>query len=366
MILFLDLKKVNEQYRLQFEDAVKDVLDAGWYILGKQDEKFEEEFAAYCGTKHCIGVANGLDALILILEAYKELGRLKHDDEVLVPSNTYIASILAVSKAGLTPVLVEPDPRTFLIDPNNVEEKITSRTKAILPVHLYGQLCDMSAINALAQKHNLLVIEDSAQSHGALQNGKRSGNLGHASGFSFYPGKNLGALGDGGAITTSDDKLAETVRALRNYGSQKKYVNLYKGINSRLDEMQAALLRVKLQHLDTANAKRRMAADYYMQHITNRKITLPTLVENEGHVWHLFVVKTAERDRFQKYLDENGVQTVIHYPIPPHKQPAYKEWSHHTYPVSESLHRQVISLPISDVINVEELAKVSQIINAFS
>jgi len=342
------------------------VLDAGWYILGKQDEKFEEEFAAYCGTKHCIGVANGLDALILILEAYKELGKLKHDDEVLVPSNTYIASILAVSKAGLTPVLVEPDPRTFLINPNNVEEKITSRTKAILPVHLYGQLCDMSAINALALRHNLLVIEDSAQSHGALQNGKRSGNLGHASGFSFYPGKNLGALGDGGAITTSDDKLAETVRALRNYGSQKKYVNLYKGINSRLDEMQAALLRVKLQHLDTANAKRRMAADYYMQHITNRKITLPTLVENEGHVWHLFVVKTAERDRFQKYLDENGVQTVIHYPIPPHKQPAYKEWAHHTYPVSECLHRQVISLPISDVINVEELAKVSQIINAFN
>jgi dTDP-4-amino-4,6-dideoxygalactose transaminase len=366
MIPFLDLKKVNEQYRQKFELAMKEVLDAGWYILGKQDEKFEEEFAAYCGTKHCLGVANGLDALILIFEAYKELSKLKAGDEVLVPSNTYIASILAVSKAGLTPVLVEPDPQTFLIDPSRIEEKITASTKAILPVHLYGQLCNMDFINALAEKHGLLVIEDSAQSHGAWQAGKRSGNLGHASGFSFYPGKNLGALGDGGAVTTNDDALADAVKALRNYGSRKKYSHQYKGINSRLDEMQAALLRVKLQQLDAANEKRRAAAAFYLQHITNEKLTLPTVVHPEGHVWHLFVVKVEERDRFQQYLEANGVQTVIHYPVPPHKQPAYKEWEQQSYPVSESLHRQVISLPLSDVMTEEELATVSQIVDAFN
>jgi dTDP-4-amino-4,6-dideoxygalactose transaminase len=366
MIPFLDLKKLNEQYRPEFEQAIGQVLDSGWYILGSQNEAFEKEFASYCGTRHCIGVANGLDALILILEAYKELGKLKEGDEVLVPSNTYIASILAISKARLKPVLVEPDPQTFLLTAEGVKEKIGPATKAIMPVHLYGQLCPMQEINALAAQHGLLVIEDSAQSHGAVQNGKRSGNLGHASGFSFYPGKNLGALGDGGAVTTNDDELATTLKALRNCGSHKKYHHLYKSINSRLDELQAALLRVKLRHLEEATEKRRAVADYYLGHIRNEKIVLPTVVEPQGHVWHLFVVKTEERDRFQTYLQDNGVQTVIHYPIPPHKQEAYSEWKDLSFPVSEALHSQVISLPISDVMTKSEIGEVVRIVNQFS
>lgn len=365
MIPFLDLKKLNEQYRTEFETAIGEVLNSGWYILGSQNEAFEKEFATYCGTRHCIGVANGLDALILVLEAYKELDKLKEGDEVLVPSNTYIASILAISKAGLTPVLVEPDPHTFLLTAEGVKEKIGPGTKAIMPVHLYGQLCPMQEINALATQHGLLVIEDSAQSHGAIQNGKRSGNLGHASGFSFYPGKNLGALGDGGAVTTSDDELASTLKALRNYGSHKKYHHLYKSINSRLDELQAALLRVKLRHLEDATNKRRAVADYYLGHIRNEKIVLPTVVAPEGHVWHLFVVKTEERDRLQAYLQDKGIQTVIHYPIPPHKQEAYSEWKDLSFPVSEALHSQVISLPISDVVTKEEQQAVVEALNSY-
>ena len=327
-------------------------------------------FAQFCGTTHCIAVANGLDALILILEGYKEMGLMKDGDEVLVPSNTYIASILAISKAGLKPVLVEPGINTYLIDPARLEEKITPRTRAVLPVHLYGQLCDMGSINKIAKKHDLKVIEDSAQSHGALLNGKRSGNLGDASGFSFYPGKNLGALGDGGAITTNDDELAKVLQALRNYGSHIKYQNLYRGINSRLDEMQAALLSVKLRSLDADNGYRRKIAQYYTDHIKNEKMILPVpagsdVLNNTDHVWHVFTVRTNDRDNFQKYLAGHDIQTVIHYPIPPHKQPAYKEWANDSYPVSEQIHREIISLPISPVLQEADYKKVVNIINAY-
>ena len=352
-------------------EAFESVLDSGWYILGNAVKTFEEEFATYCGTKHCISVANGLDALILILEGYKQMGTMKDRDEVLVPCNTYIASILAISRAGLTPVLIEPDINTYLIDPSLLEEKITANTKAILPVHLYGQLCDMDAINAIAQKYQLKVIEDSAQSHGAILNGKRSGNLGDASGFSFYPGKNLGALGDAGAITTNDDELATVLRALRNYGSHVKYQNLYQGINSRLDEVQAALLSVKLKVLDADNAYRRKIAQYYTDHISNDAIHLPIvkgtdLLNNESHVWHLFTIRTADRNRLQEYLTANDIQTVIHYPIPPHKQEAYKELAGMSFPLSEKIHNEIISLPISPVMAEENYHKVSEVLNAYS
>ncbi|MGN6567804.1 MAG: DegT/DnrJ/EryC1/StrS family aminotransferase, partial [Flavipsychrobacter sp.] len=275
MIPFLDLKAINLNYKEAFHKKLDEVLDSGWFILGNAVEQFEREFADYCGTQYCIGVGNGLDALILILEAYIELGVFKQGDEVIVPANTYIASILAISKAGLTPVLVEPSIDDYLINVALIESHITSKTKAILPVHLYGQLCDMEAINALAKKHGLIVIEDAAQAHGAIQNGKRSGNLGNAAGFSFYPGKNLGALGDAGAVTTNDAQLAEVIHALRNYGSKKKYYNDYKGVNSRLDELQAAFLSAKLKDLDKDNEKRRMIAEYYLKNISNDKIALP-------------------------------------------------------------------------------------------
>jgi dTDP-4-amino-4,6-dideoxygalactose transaminase len=366
MIPFLDLKKLNEPYQKEFEAAYKQVMDSGWYILGKNGEAFEKEFAAYCGVEHCLGVANGLDALILILEGYKELGKINQGDEVIVPSNTYIASILAISKAGLVPVMAEPDPDSFLINGNEIEKHITARTKAIMPVHLYGQLCDMGAINKIAEKHNLLVIEDSAQSHGAVQNGKKSGNLGHASGFSFYPGKNLGAIGDAGAITTNDHELARTVKAIRNYGSEIKYQHIYKGINSRLDELQAAFLSVKLKKLDLANTKRREAANYYLSKINNDKVILPLVPNQEAHVWHLFVVRVAERERFQQYLQQQNIQTIIHYPIPPHKQNAYAEWENQSFPVSEMLHREVISLPVSDVISRDEQDRVILAVNEYS
>ena len=287
-------------------------------------------------------------------------------DEVIVPSNTYIASILAISQNNLVPVLVEPDINTYLIDPSKIEEKITSKTKAILPVHLYGQTCEMDKINEIAKKYNLKVIEDSAQSHGAYYKDKRSGNLGDASGFSFYPGKNLGALGDGGAVTTNDEELANTIKALGNYGSHKKYENLYKGTNSRLDEMQAAMLRVKLKYLDEEVKKRREIANYYLENIKNDTIILPIVRAEDNHVWHLFVIRTNKRDELQKYLLDNGIQTLIHYPIPPHKQNAYKEWNNESYPISEQIHDEVLSLPISGVQNLEDTKKIVQVINDFN
>lgn len=370
MIDFLNLKKINEQHKEAFLAAYERVLDSGWFILGEEVKAFEKAFAGFCGTKYCLGVANGLDALILILEAYKELGVMKNGDEVLVPANTYIASILAVSKAGLTPVLVEPDIETYLIDPLRIEEKITPKTKAIMPVHLYGQLCDMENINTIAAKYGLQVIEDSAQSQGAIQQGKRSGNLGHASGFSFYPGKNLGALGDAGAITTNDEALYEVLKAWRNYGSHVKYQNLYQGINSRLDEVQAAMLAIKLQTLDAENQQRRKIAQYYIETINNTNIILPgtkgqSVIDNLNHVWHVFTVRTANRKQFQDYLTQNGIQTVIHYPVPPHKQPAYRDWEGASFPISEQIHREIISLPISPVLTEDEYKTVADIVNNY-
>jgi dTDP-4-amino-4,6-dideoxygalactose transaminase len=366
MVKFLDLEAINLRHEAAFTEAFNTVLKSGWFILGEQVKRFEQDFAAYCGTKHCIGVANGLDALILILEAYKEMGLFRDGDEVIVPSNTYIASILAISKAGLKPVLCEPAIGDYLIAASRIEEQITERTRAILPVHLYGQLCNMDAINAIARKHSLKVIEDSAQSHGAIQSGKRSGNLGDASGFSFYPGKNLGALGDGGAVTTNDDELAEVLMALRNYGSEVKYRNKYKGVNSRLDEVQAPFLSIKLKSLDKDNERRREIADYYLHSINNPLIIKPEVHNPEGHVWHLFVVRTEQRDHLQAYLQEQGVQTVIHYPIPPHRQNAYQELSGNSYPISEIIHSQVISLPISPVMSKDEAKRVAAVINGYT
>lgn len=365
MIPFLDLKGINAQYRAELTEACTRVIDSGWYIQGNEHKAFEIEFAEYCGTKHCIGVANGLDALILILRAYKELGVMNDGDEVIVPSNTYIASILAISQNNLVPVLVEPDINTYLIDPAKIEEKITAKTKAILPVHLYGQTCDMDDINTIAQKYNLKVIEDSAQSHGAYFGNKRSGNLGDASGFSFYPGKNLGALGDGGAVTTNDDELANAIRAIGNYGSHKKYENLYQGINSRLDEIQAAMLRIKLRYLDEESNKRREIAKYYLENIKNENLILPLIRSEDNHVWHLFVIRTTKRAELQKYLLDNGIQTLIHYPIPPHKQMAYSEWNNESYPISEKTHQEVLSLPISGVQSLEDTTKIVQVLNDF-
>ena len=366
MIKFLDLQKINEQYTHEFKEAFNRVLKSGWFILGKEVEKFETEFASFCGTKYCTGVANGLDALILILEAYKELGIMQVGDEVIVPSNTYIASIIAISKAGLTPVLCEPNAKTYLLNADLIEAKITKRTKVIIPVHLYGQLCDMDAINVIAKKHGLKVIEDSAQSHGAVySNGKKSGNLGDASGFSFYPGKNLGALGDAGAVTTNDEELAKTLRALRNYGSHVKYHNLYKSVNSRLDEVQAALLSVKLKYLPNETTARQDAADFYLNNITNDKIILPFLTTKAAHVWHLFAVKVKNRTAFQEFLFSKGIETNIHYPIPPHKQQAYKELCDLSFPISENIHQEIISIPISPIMTNAELKYVVDVVNEY-
>ena len=369
MIHFLDLKAINAQYRDELVDACTRVIESGWYIGGSELEQFEQQFAHYCGTKYAIGVANGLDALILTLRAWKELSKLNDGDEVIVPSNTYIASILAITANNLTPILVEPDLNSFNIDPIKIEEAITTKTKVILPVHLYGQLADMPAIMDIAKRHNLLVLEDSAQAHGSSIDGKKAGNWGDASGFSFYPGKNLGALGDAGAITTNDAELAKMLRALRNYGSHEKYKNLVAGINSRLDEIQAAMLDIKLKHLDKEVAHRRNIANLYIQGITNPLLTLPVekiSVENyTPHVWHLFVIRLEQRDALQKYLAENGVQTLIHYPIPPHKQQAYEEWNDLSYPIAEKIHSEVLSLPIGPTLSNNDVNKIIQLCNNF-
>jgi dTDP-4-amino-4,6-dideoxygalactose transaminase len=370
MIPFLDLKSINAQYREELIEAATRVIDSGWYIMGAELKAFEKEYAEYCGTKHCIGVANGLDALILVLRAWKELGKLKDGDEVIVQANTYIASILAITENNLVPVLVEPDPDTYNLNPETVLSAITKKTKAILPVHLYGLISPMPEIMTIANEHNLLVLEDCAQSHGANIQGKIAGSWGHAAGFSFYPGKNLGALGDAGAITTNDDELAQTVRAIANYGSHKKYENLYQGVNSRLDELQAALLRVKLNHLDSETQRRREIATAYASGIKNTYLKLPipsssSLSDLDKHVFHLFVVRSDVRAEFQRHLNEAGVQTVIHYPIPPHRQRAYKELNHLDLPLTEEIHNEVISLPISPVMTNEQIQAVIEICNKF-
>ena len=365
MISFLDLKKINSQYRTELIEACTKVIDSGWYIQGSECKKFEKEFSSYCGTKYSIGVANGLDALTLIFRAYKELKVMKDGDEVIVPSNTYIATILAISENNLVPVLVEPDINTYLINPDKIEENITSKTRAILPVHLYGQTCQMNKINKIAKKYSLKVVEDSAQSHGAYFESKRCGNLGDASGFSFYPGKNLGALGDGGAVTTNDEELANTIRALSNYGSHKKYKNLYKGTNSRLDEIQAAMLSVKLRYLDNEINRRREIANYYLENIKNQDIVLPQVVSQDSHVWHLFVIRTKKREELQMYLLENDVQTLIHYPIPPHKQEAYIEWGANSYKISEKVHDEILSFPISGIQDFKSTKKIVELLNNY-
>ena len=369
MISFLDLKNINQQYRQQLIEACTRVIDSGWYIGGTELEQFEQNFAKYCGTQYAIGVANGLDALILTLRAWKELGKLKDGDEVIVPSNTYIASILAITANNLTPVLVEPNISTYNIDPIKIKEAITAKTKVILPVHLYGQLAVMPEIMQIAKQHNLLVLEDSAQSHGAQIQGKKAGNWGDASGFSFYPGKNLGALGDAGAVTTNDEELATMLKALRNYGSHEKYKNLVPGVNSRLDEIQAAMLNVKLKYLDQETQHRRYIASLYLNGIKNPLIQLPLKEVNaetyQQHVWHLFVIRSNKREALQQYLLNHGVQTLIHYPIPPHKQQAYKEWNNLNYPISEQIHTEVLSLPMGPTLSVADVERIIALCNEF-
>ncbi|QPF38402.1 DegT/DnrJ/EryC1/StrS family aminotransferase [Acinetobacter sp. TTH0-4] len=369
MIPFLDLKKVNQQYQDELKAACNRVIDSGWYIGGQELGTFEQNFATYCGTKFAIGVANGLDALILVLRAWKELGKLRDGDEVIVPANTYIASILAITANNLKAVLVEPDSKSLNISVEALEQAVTLKTKAILAVHLYGQLANMPKIMQIAKQHNLLVLEDSAQAHGAEIEGIRAGNWGDASGFSFYPGKNLGALGDAGAVTTNDIELANMLKALRNYGSHEKYKNLVPGVNSRLDDIQAAMLDVKLKYLDQETTHRRRIADLYLSKIKNSYIKLPlektNVLQYKQHVWHLFVLQTDYRDELQQYLLENGVQTLIHYPIPPHKQQAYKEWNDLNFPLTEKIHQQVLSLPMGPTQTLEETEKVVELCNGF-
>lgn len=365
VISFLDLKAINHQYREDLIDAATRVIDSGWYVLGHEVNAFENEFAAYCGVKHCIGVANGLDALILTMRAWLEMGRLHPGDEVIVPANTYIASILAISANGLKPVLVEPDAASFNLNPVNARAAITSKTRVILPVHLYGQIADMPAIKKLANDYGLLILEDAAQAHGASIKGKKTGGWGDAAAFSFYPGKNLGALGDAGAITTNDAELAKTLRALSNYGSHEKYKNLFKGVNSRLDEMQAAMLRVKLSRLERETYHRRLVASAYLQNIKHDVVQLPYVSNSEQHVWHLFVIRCKQRTAFQEYLLAHGIQTLIHYPIPPHQQQAYTEWSAQSYPLTEAMHQEVLSLPMGPTMTENQVLQVVNSINSY-
>ncbi|MDX8568434.1 DegT/DnrJ/EryC1/StrS family aminotransferase [Elizabethkingia sp. HX XZB] len=366
MVKFLDLYGINMQYQQEIESRLINVFRSGWYLMGEELKLFEQNLSHYIGTKHAIGVANGLDALRLILRAYIELGLMQKGDEIIVPSNTYIASILAISDNGLIPVLVEPNIDNYNIDISKIEEKISNRTKGIMVVHLYGRTIFSNELLDLAKKFNLKIIEDNAQAIGAEWKGIKTGNLGDAAGFSFYPGKNLGALGDAGAITTNDDNLAVTIRALANYGSNKKYVNIYQGLNSRLDEIQAAVLEVKLKYIDAENELRRTIAENYISEINNPKIILPQKPSDKNeHVWHVFVIRTENRDQLQEYLADNGIQTIIHYPTPPHRQEAYKEWNNLSYPISEKIHDEVLSLPISPVMNKMDIQKVINIINSF-
>ena len=365
MISFLNLKKLNQPFEAAFQQKMKQFLEGGWYILGSEVKTFETYFANYCGTKHCVGVGNGLDALVLIFKAYIELGKLQKGDEVIVPANTYIATILAVLQVDLVPVFVEPRLETYNINPDSIEEKITAKTKVILPVHLYGQLCEMDTINSIAKKHNLIVIEDAAQAHGGKFEESRAGSLSHASAFSFYPGKNLGALGDGGAITTNDDELADVLFSMRNYGSKVKYENEIIGVNSRLDELQAAFLNVKLPHLEAENQFRKQIAKQYLSEINNDKIVLPYWDGSENHVFHLFIIRTSNRLALQNYLKENGIETMIHYPIPPHKQSALSHLNQLSFPITEKIHNEVLSLPLNSALTENEILHIITILNKF-
>lgn len=371
MINFLDLKAINSSYEPALSKAIKRVIDSGWYLLGNEVKTFEEEYAEFIGTKYCIGVANGLDALRLILKAYMELGFINEGDEIIVPANTYIASILAITDNRLIPVLVEPDINTYNLDPYLIEERITERTKGILLVHLYGQNAMHPEIQRLVDVYNLKLIEDNAQAVGCYYRGKRNGSIGHAAGNSFYPGKNLGALGDAGAVTTNDEELADVVRTIANYGSKTKYQNLYPGLNSRLDEFQAAILRIKLVGLDRDNQRRREIAQFYCDNIRNADVILPfnphqlSILNNQSYNGHIFSILHPERDHLQQYLTDCGIQTIIHYPIPPHKQQAYKLWNDLSFPITEKIHNQELSLPISPVLEDYDVCMVVESINSW-
>jgi len=365
MIKFLDLKKINDQYQKELKKVAAEVIDSGWYLLGERVNKFEEEISKYINIPHVIGVGNGLDALRLIFRGYKELGLINDGDEVIVPANTYIASVLAISDNNLIPILVEPDLMTYNLDFLDIESHITPRTKAIMVVHLYGRVCWSDKLLSLAQKHNLKIIEDNAQAIGASCKGIKTGALGDAAGFSFYPGKNLGALGDAGAVTTNDPELAHSVRALANYGSHVKYENIYQGLNSRLDEIQAAFLIVKLKFIQKDILERRRVAKFYLDNIKNPAIILPEISNNEEHVWHLFVIRTSRRDELYKHMNDNNIQALIHYPIPPHQQLAYREFGNLVFPITEQIHKEVLSLPISSVMTNEEIKRIVNVINTF-
>ncbi|PWA04867.1 DegT/DnrJ/EryC1/StrS family aminotransferase [Flavobacterium psychrotolerans] len=372
MIPFLDLQKINAQYADELKQAASEVIDSGWYLMGEKTKGFEKNLASYIGSSNAIGVGNGLDALRLILKGYIELGFMKAGDEILVPANTYIASLLAITDNKLKPVLVEPNLSNYNLDIDLLEKHLTDKTRAIMVVHLYGQVCWNESLVALAKKYNLKIIEDNAQAIGAEYNGIKTGALGDAAGFSFYPGKNLGALGDAGAVTTDDDKLAEVIRALGNYGSRKKYVNEYQGLNSRLDEIQAAFLDIKLKYLDQENQYRRQIASRYLNEIKNPQVILPfpsntsfKFDDNEEHVWHLFVIRHPKRDQLQEYLAKNGIQTLIHYPIAPNKQRAYKHLNYLDFPITNTIHQEVLSLPMSAVLTVKDVEKVVKVINGF-
>lgn len=371
MINFLDLKKINHQYTDELKHAASEVIDSGWYLFGDRLNRFEKNLSNYIGTNHAVGVGNGLDALRLVLRAWMKMGYLEEGDEVIVPANTFIASVLAITDNGLKPVFCEPDILTYNLDIDKVEECITDRTKIIMVVHLYGRVCWSEKLVDLAKTYNLKIIEDNAQAIGAEWNGVKTGALGDAAAFSFYPGKNLGALGDSGAVTTNDKELAELVRALGNYGSKEKYRHDYQGINSRMDEIQAAFLSIKLKYLDYENQKRKEVAHQYVHEIENPEITLPyasseNLLTDKGHVWHLFPILHPNRDGLQQYLKENGVQTLIHYPVPPHKQSAYKEYSKKRFPISEWIHREELSLPMGSHLSKQEILKVISIISSYA
>jgi dTDP-4-amino-4,6-dideoxygalactose transaminase len=365
MIKFLDLKKINSQYEQELKIAANRVIDSGWYLMGKELETFEKKYADFCNVKFALGVANGLDALRLIFRAYIELGVMSKGDEIIVPANTYIASVLAITDNDLTPVFVEPNLETYNLDSDKIVAAITDKTKAILTVHLYGQNSVDDQMLEICSSHNLKLIEDSAQSHGAKWNNKISGGIGDAAGHSFYPGKNLGALGDAGAVTTDDETLSKTISALRNYGSHKKYKNIYRGLNSRLDEIQAAFLNIKLKYIQKDIYARRQVANFYLENITNPSIILPEVINKDGHVWHLFVVRTKKREELEKHLIDNGVQTLIHYPIAPNKQEAYKEFNDLNFSITERIHSEVLSLPLSPVMEKEEITKIVQTLNKF-
>ena len=362
MIKYLDLKAINAQYDQEIHEAIRQVVESGWYLKGEATKCFEQNYAEYIGTKYCIGCGNGLDALTLILRAYIEKGVMQPGDEIIVPANTFIASILSISECGLTPILVEPSIDSFQIDDSLIEEAITERTKALMIVHLYGRCAYTEKIGTICKKYNLKLIEDNAQAHGCVFKGKKTGSLGDAAAHSFYPGKNLGAFGDAGAVTTNDKELAQVIEELGNYGSSKKYVFDYQGRNSRIDEIQAAILNVRLRHLDADNQRRRAVADYYINSVKHSEIILPIPSDS---VYHIFPILCERRDELQQYLKENGVETMIHYPIPPHKQACYKEWNDLSFPITERIHRQELSLPCHPTLKKEEADQIVSLLNRF-